>query len=304
MGQAKLRKQRIGNLYGTAEGSNFYVAPFTKSELVKKLPSNNAARHYLTLRPREAADFRLSVVYANILHFVGNLKQKLSYLPNEFREAFLRLLGHTFLSARQFEDWDQIVRDLRTVCDGKDNHIALATWAFAPDCSIWDDAVDPRHSCYSILQKIAETATVADQAGSWTQNTSISYACLASHKYIIPCAIPNHLSVAGSIAGGGLIYRSGSLFLLDDACGIAKRKKDENLWLARLRGDGIYALGPLAETGDLKPSEIKAMRQFIGSFKGSKISGRLNPGREVSAAKICRAVGMTVSGNYAFIGHD
>jgi hypothetical protein len=135
-------------------------------------------------------------------------------------------------------------------------------------------------------------------------NTKVSCGCLLSHRYLVPCAIPNHLSAAGSIASGGLIYRSGSLLLFDDSCGIIKRKRDDNLWLARLREDGIYALGPLAETGGLKPSEIKAMRQFIGSFKGSKISGRLNPGREASAAKICRAVGMTVSGNYAFIGHD
>jgi hypothetical protein len=304
MGQAKVRKQRIGSLYGTAKGSNFYVAPFMRKELVKKLPTHSPARHYLTLHPHEAADLRLSVAYATIYALGENYTRKLSYLPDEFREAFLRLLGHTLVSARQFEDWNQIACDLRAVCDGEDNQMALATWAFAPDCSVLDDAVDPRHSCYSILQKILDTAIAIDEAGSWTCNTKYSCACLASHKYMIQCAIPNHLSAAGSIASGGLVFKSGSLLLFDDSCGIIERRRDDNLWLARLRKDGIYALGPLAETGDLKPSEIKAMRQFIGSFKGGKISGRLNPGREVSAAKICRAVGMTVSGNYAFIGHD
>ena len=304
MGQAKLRKQKIGSLYGTAEGSNFYVAPFMRKELARKLPSNSAARHYLTLNPRQAADFRLSVAYANIYALGGNITQKLLCLPDEFREAFWRLLGHTLLSVRQFEDWGQIASDLRTVCDGEDNQLALATWPFAPGFSVLEDAVDPRHTCYSILQKFTETIAKSGDADSWAQNTIDSYACLANHKYIIACAIPNHLSAASAIASGGLIYRSGSLFLFDDSLGISERKNDENLWLARLRQDGIYALGPLAETGDLKPSEIKAMRQFIGSFNGGKISGRLNPGREVSAAKICKAVGMTVSGNYAFIGRD
>jgi hypothetical protein len=253
--------------------------------------------------PKDAAELRL-IVAADTLGWMGLSAKRLFSLPGDFVNSFLRLLGHSLLFARQFEDWEQIAKDLNTICSGNENHLALANWHKAADGHISSNTVDIRHACYSILQKICDIIAMNSRHSTWLLENSKACLCLASHEFLVSSAIPNHLSAVGTIAAGGLLCKSGSLYLFDDSLSVNERKNNENLWLVRLRKDGIYALGPLAGIGDLKPSEVKGMRSFVDSYQGPQVMGRLDPGRETAAAKICSAVGMTVSGNHAWIGHD
>jgi hypothetical protein len=74
------------------------------------------------------------------------------------------------------------------------------------------------------------------------------------------------------------------------------------LWLARLRPDGIYATSRLGKIGNLKPSEIKSMQLYINNYSGIPISGKMELLQGDEASRICKLLGMTIEGQYAWIG--
>jgi hypothetical protein len=301
MGQAKIRKAKLGAIYGTPEGSNSYVAPFVCRDRLKKF-SNNPAKAYLTMSPGNAHMLRQEVATQTILAFGPNVQRKLLTLPPDFFSAFLRLFGHVLICSRQFEDWKQIAKDLKVISCGIENRKALADWPYCPAEPISHDSVSARHTCYALLQHFTNDFNDAREE-SFKNNV---YACLslADPRYVIVAAIPNHLQAVSCIGAGYLLHRAGSLFLFDSACDRPKTQEGERktLWLTRKRPDGIHALAPMANIGGLKPSEIKSMRNFITSYSGKIMVGELNPGRESSAEKICKAIGLTVEGKQAFMG--
>jgi hypothetical protein len=303
MGQAKIRKAKLGAIYGTPEGSNSYVAPFVCRDRLKRLSSDNPAKAYLTMSPANAHMLRQEVATQTILACEPNIRRKLLTLPPDFSDAFLRLFGHVLINSRQFEDWKQIAKDLKVVSCGIENRKALADWKCCPNEYISHDSVSARHACYAILQQITNDFNVLEEKRY--RNNMYACACLADPRYIIMNAIPNHLVAVSSIEAGYLLHRAGSLFLFDSAGDRPKTRREgerDTLWLTRKRPDGIHALAPMANIGGLKPSEIKSMRNFITSYSGKIMVGELNPGRESSAAKICKAIGLTVEGKQAFIG--
>ena len=92
---------------------------------------------------------------------------------------------------------------------------------------------------------------------------------------------------------------AGSLHLLDAVGG---HGRDHELWLARLRPDGIYATSQLAKVGNLKPSEIKSMQAYVKGYSGMPISGKLELLQGNEASRVCKLLGMTIEGEFAWIG--
>jgi hypothetical protein len=299
MGQAKRRREQLGALYGTPEGSNSYIAPYFDPDKVKLLKKDSAAKHYISLPPSKAKELRLHVAIMHINWLGETLKKQLSTLPDDFVEAFFRLLGHAILPARQFEDWHQISADLKTLTVGPENLEALASWPFAADEPVTSGKCDPRHACYALLQKVTNM-DLEKRGANGIENAHACW-CLKDHRYIISSFIPDHLVSVSCIQGGYLMHQSGSLYLFDQSCGLVL-ENDEPLWLTRLRPDGIFALGPMAQCEPLKPSEVKGMLQYVRSYVGPRFVGRLNPGREADAARLCKAVGLSVEGHRAWIG--
>jgi hypothetical protein len=300
MGQAKNRKRQLGELYGTPKGSNFYVAQYFDPRKVRLLSKNSPAREYLTMSREKAQNLRVSAACMH-LGLLGNKlsNQIMGELPRDFVSAFIRLFGHCIIQARQFEDWDQIAKDLHTITTGKENIKALATWPYAVDRPVSSGECDPRHACYALLQGV--TNMTLEKGMCWEHNL-LATSCLKDHKHIIVNAIPDHLISISCIEAGFLLHRSGSLYLFDQACDREREKGRETLWLTRLRPDGIYAMGPMAQVERLRPSEIKGMRKFVLSYTGPRILGELNPGRERDAGRLCKAIGLTVDGKRAWIG--
>lgn len=299
MGQAKARKQRLGSLYGTPEGSNSYIAPYFDPYKVKLLKKDSAAKHYISLPPLKAQQLRIYVAMIHIDLLGKKFRDQLNTLPDDFVLAFVRLLGHVIVPARQFEDWHQIATDLITLTAGPENLQALATWPFAVDEPISSGKCDPRHACYAMLQGLTNM-NPARKGANFVENKQACW-CLKHHKYLICNTIPDHLVSVSCIQAGYLMHQSGTLYLFDQNCGRVLEKK-ETLWLTRLRPDGIFAMGPMAQSQPLKPSEIKGMLQYVRSYSGPKIVGELNPGREADAARLCKAVGLSVEGHRAWIG--
>jgi hypothetical protein len=299
MGQAKARKQRLGSLYGTPEGSNSYIAPYFDPDKVKLLKKDSAAKYYISLHPSKAKQLRIYVAMMHIDLLGEKFRNELITLPDDFVEAFVRLLGHVIVPARQFEDWHQIAVDLRTITAGPKNLQALATWPFAANEPVSSGKCDPRHACYALLQKLTNMDP-AQKGANFDENMQACW-CLKHHKYIIFNTIPDHLVSVSCIQGGYLMHQSGSLYLFDQSCGLVL-ENDEPLWLTRLRPDGIFALGPMAQCEPLKPSEVKGMLQYVRSYVGPRLVGKLNPGREADAARLCKAVGLSVEGHRAWIG--
>ncbi len=301
MGQAKIRKMKLGGIYGTPEGSNSYIAPFVCRNRLKMLPSDSPAKAYLTMPASKAHKLRQAAATATILALGPKVQSKLMTLPPNFFSAFLRLFGHVLINARQYEEWKQIAKDLKVISCGTENKQALADWPFGSPENITHESVTARHTCYALLQQV--TNNFNDPKDERHQNNMHAGFCLADHRHVIVGAIPNHLVAVSCIEAGYLLHRAGSLFLFDQACGRSKTEVGENtLWLTIKRPDGIHAMGPMADVGGLRPFEIKSMRNFTASYCGAVIAGELNPGRESAAERICKAIGLTVKGNQAFIG--
>lgn len=283
MGEARRRKRQLGELYGTPEAS-----------LANRLAriKNQAGVFYLDLDPATAFEVRFAAADNYLQKYPAEVIEDMHSLPADFFASFHCLLGHVLVGARQWEFWDEISRHLVKITTGSENTDALIAWnTGAGDC--WSD---PRIWCFNILQKLP------DMPLGWRNNAIKAEICrhgIGSGKIWYVEGIPNHMTVSGSLAAGCALHQAGSLYLFDPG---HVRGGNHELWLARLRPDGIYATSQLAKTGDLKPSEIKSMKNFIAGYKGPRISGQLENAQGLDAQRICKAVGMTVAGNRAWIG--
>lgn len=297
MGEAKRRRQQLGSLYGTPEGSNCRVPDFVNKKELYLLPKSHPVRQYLSLSKKEAAAFR----YVNAVTFLQQqgFLHRLNELPLEFAEAFVRLVGHELAMSREHEDWDQICSDLHAITDGSENRQALATWHKAENRPIIQ-VKNARHACYAALQGMLNERFL-------NVNNKIAVKCVDLSSLMLIDLIPDHLVSIASVEAGYLLHRSGSLHLIDTACGREQEKQpdlNERLWLTRLRPDGIYAIGVNAAVGGLKCSEIKGMKRFIQNYKGPKLQGRIMdcPGFHTRCADLCRLVGLAVNKEIAWMG--
>lgn len=253
---------------------------------------------YLDLSPKKAAAFRDTLADLHLTFLPAEQAKGILALPSSFFQSFRYLFGQALVGARHWEFWDDICTHLINITSGEKNKKALASWNRGDRQEI---AANPRIHCFNLLQKIPD---MPPPMRLETCRKEVLFFGLKSEKIWYQQGIPHHIGISATIAGGGILHKAGSLFLLD--AGNA-RKYDHELWLTRLRHDGIYATSQLAKIGNLRPSEIKSMRQFVSTYKGEPIGGDLEiiEGKATErneALRVCKALGMVIENNVAWIG--
>ena len=287
------RKQKISAALAPSLYDDFDVSKF------KRLGDESPVAQYLSMSCKQAEYFRLKVAKLSLDLFfraIPKLKPEITSLPCKFYDSFVRLLGHSLVPGRLKEGWSDVCEDLHAISDGDHNEASLAKWPFAP--SLLEDFVDARVACYGILEAIC--------------NDPLSFVNPTYFKSLVLCAngmeiehdaIRNHLVICGAKSAGYALCKAGSLLLIDQSCGrpLGGNIGFDPLWLVRLRPDGIYAYGRLAEVGGLLPSEIKAMRNFVVNYNGAPLRGEFIGGRRHKSAKLCKAVGLRVEGIHCWL---
>lgn len=253
---------------------------------------------YLDLNPTKAAAFRDTLADVHLSFLPTQQAKEILTLPLPFFQSFRYLFGQALVGARHWEFWDDICTHLINVTAGEKNKKALADWNRGDQQEI---IANPRIHCFNLLQKIPDMPSPMRIKACRKEILSLG---LKSKKIWYQQGIPHHIGISATIAGGGILHKAGSLYLLDAG---NTRKCDHELWLTRLRHDGIYATSQLAKIGNLRPSEIKSMRQFVSTYSGKPIGGNLEiiEGKATQrdeATRICKALGMVIEDNVAWIG--
>ena len=263
----------------------------TKQDRKKQAPTTGA--YYLDLDYETAFELRSKVTHMHLSLLPKYQINAMLQLPQRFFYGFYCLLGHVLVGARQWEFWEEISTDLKIITSGEQNTQALRAWNNGDKKEIY---CNPRIHCFNLLQKLPDMFSPMRLK---TSKEEIIRHGIKSSKIWHQEAIPHHVGISGSIAGGGSLHVAGTLHLLDAGGG---RGYDHELWLARLRPDGIYATSQLAKVGNLKPSEIKSMQAYINNYAGTPLSGRLESAQGDEASRICKLLGMTIEGEFAWIG--
>lgn len=251
---------------------------------------------YIKTPPEEAVKLRVYSAAMFLSVRLNPLCARLGALPEDFRLAFLRLLGHTLVPAQITKDREGVVRDLLAITKGEENQAALATWSDAPAFTVTSRRCDIRHACYVLLQKLHDTelTTLTLQA--------MKFDVFCNGKHTMVDVIPTHLACSGIVAAGKVLHRSGSLILGDSAKSRNPDEKGERLWLFRERPDGVYATSVFHGHEPLRPSEIKDMRKWVNSYRGRKMRGKISALTFSDSRKICQSIGLTISGSDAYLG--
>lgn len=262
-----------------------------KQSRKKQRRSDDAS--YLDLDLNSAFDLRCKVANMHLSLLPKEESNAMLKLPSSFFESFYSLLGHVLVGARHWEFWDEISANLMAITSGQENQHALAAWNHGDKAEIKSN---PRIFCFNILQKFPDMFSPMRLK---TCRQEILRHGLGSEKIWYQEGIPHHVGICGTVAGGGSLHTAGTLHLLDAGFG---RKCDHELWLARLRPDGIYATSQLGKIGNLKVSEIKSMQKYIVNYSGIPLSGKLETMQGDDARRICKLLGMTIEGEFAWIG--
>jgi len=265
-------------------------AKLKKSKKQKAIRDNSC---YLDFSPEKAANLRNAVADLHLSLLPYEQSKKLLTLPSSFFNSFYYLFGQALVGARHWEFWDDIRHHLLNITVGEENQKALAAWNHGDKKEIH---TNPRIHCYNLLQKIPDMMSPPRLEICRKEVLRLG---LKSEKIWYQEGIPHHVGISGTIAGGGTLHQAGSLYLLDAG---KARKFDHELWLVRLRHDGIYATSQLSKIGNLKPSEIKSMKQFISNYDGDPIKGSIEVIQGNEAVRICKSVGMVIEGGFAWIG--
>ena len=264
-----------------------------QSKTKQNRKKHNDGSYYLDLDCESAFDFRCKLADMQLQMIHKNQLNELMRLPSSFFSSFYSLLGHILAGARYYEFWEEIVNCLKTVTSGEENIQALKYWNNHNKKEICEN---PRIYCFNILHKFPDVATPMKVK---IFKEEISRHGFKSDRIWYLEGIPHHLAICGNIAGGGSLHTAGTLHLIDAGKG---RGYNHELWLARLRTDGIYATSRLGKIGNLKPSEIKSMQSYINNYSGIPISGKMELLQGDEASRICKLLGMTIEGQYAWIG--
>lgn len=262
------------------------------------------ANFYLTAKSKRAQQFRLQLAHECIDNMTADLimggkKIKvpmsciLEMLPLAFVAAYVNLVGHTMVASRHKDFWSEISRDLLVITEGLENEIALKEWGNFEGEYTKINPTWARTWCYASLQQLAETSEPIRTFGLAAE--VLKYGV----DNVFYDAIPTHLVISSCVAQEKVIYQSRSLLL----CYQEKRDNlsAKELWLVKKRGDRIYTTSTEAADNGLTVSDVRQMRNFIRHYQGEKISGRLCPGREAKAARICRSIGLSIEKNYAIL---
>lgn len=247
---------------------------------------------YMQMGAKAAEAFRQTVA-TDALTRMPPLIGSIAALPESFRSAFARLWGHLLCPGRMTDDIAAIISSLRAVTEGEENERALASWPFAPDLPVVDSRVDPRHACYSLLQKTMETSPSPCAVEAIRRDASVY------GKHSLLGAIEAHLVCSSIVAAGLVLCQSGSLLIGHQPIRECHDNENEHLWLFRRRPDGIYAVSSFSGHPPLCVSEVKKMRQWVQSYRGRPLTGKFNFLSAVDSLRICRAIGLTVRGEYA-----
>lgn len=294
MGQAKRRKQQLGGLYGTPNGSN-------RSD-VAHLKKNQTFLYktYLSLDSQLAYECRLLATERYLARCGFDKRSK--ELPQCFWHHFKNLLGHIFMPGREVESWCSIRDSLVCISCGEEERKSFKTWPHGPELNLLETP-DPRHACWAALEKMPDLMVNTPE---WKDTNCWLFKKNKELFYDIP---QNHLHAMSCLANGSVLHRSGSLFLVDKACGRQQRDEQvkegrdsrDRLGIFKLRPDGVFALGALANTGTLQVSEIKDMRFFVEQYKGSPISGKFRYFTAHTSARIAKAIGLQIQGEWAHL---
>ena len=313
-GMARQGKMRCGSVKGKG-----VLAPFSlcfyfvfstktmgkqsslkKQRLVFKSPTD-WANVYLNAKDARARDFRLQVAHECIDKMTCSwtitgapipTSYILQLLPASFVNAYINLVGHTMMGSRHRDFWAEIVRDLLIITDGSDNKRALKEWGTVENFAIFDRTM-AKGACYAVLQQLAEKSQPIRIQGLKAEVLK------NGSSNIFFDAIPTHLVISSCIEKQQIIHQSGSLFL----CYAQDYKygKDRELWLVKKRVDGIYTTAAEAKDGSLKVSDLRGMRDFVSNYQGITMKGTLCPGREKQAARMCKSIGLRVTGTQAWL---
>lgn len=296
MGQAKRRKQQLGSLYGTPDGSN----KSNVTRLIKKQTFLNES--YLSLGPQLAYEIRILVTERYLAQYSFDKRKK--ELPLGFWNHFKNLMGHILMPGREVESWHSIRDSLVCISCGEEERKSFKTWPHGPFYNLLETP-DPRHACWAALEKMPDLMVNTPE---W--NDSNYWLCKKNKElyYDIP---QNHLHAMSCLANDSVLHSSGSLFLVDKACGRQEcdkqaegdtgRMDSDELGIFKLRPDGVFALGALANTGTLQASEIKDMRSFVKHYKGRPISGKFRYLTARDSMRIARAIGLEIQGEWAHL---
>jgi len=265
-------------------------AKLKKSKKQKAVRDNSC---YLDFSPENAANLRDAVADLHLSLLPYEQSKKLLTLPPSFFNSFYYLFGQVLVGARHWEFWDDIRHHLLNITLGEENQKALAAWNHGDKKEI---CINPRIHCYNLLQKIPDMP--CPMRLQILRKEVLRFG-IKSYKFWCMEAIPHHIGISATIAGGGILHQAGSLYLLDAG---KIRQCEHELWLVRLRHDGIYATSQLSKTGNLKPSEIKSMKKFIANYRGDRIKGSLELLQGSEATRICKALGMVIEDGFACIG--
>jgi len=259
----------------------------------RKIETAESSSWYLDLNLRKAAAFRNKLVQVQLALYSPRVVAKIQCLPSSFLESFRYLFGQVLVGARHWEFWDDIRDHLINVTSGEANQRALADWNHG--VNVHENA-DPKIYCFNLLQKTPDMPSQMRIAACREEILRLGF---DSEKIWFQEGIPHHLTISATIAGDGILHEAGSLYLLDAG---KTRQSNHELWLARLRNDGIYATSRLGKIGNLRPSEVKSMKQFIAEYKGVPIGGRIEVTQGDDATRICKFLGMTIESGVAWIG--
>lgn len=276
--QSSLKKQKMTN-FRAEDWVNFYFN--AKNARAKSFRLEVARKSIDKIKIQSTASSPLIPIRAF-----------LQLLPSSFVNAYLNLVGHTLVAIRHKDFWADIAKDLLIITNGHQNELALKGWGSKEDIFVSDD-ITARMRCYKSLRLLAEQITPEKIYG---MRESI-------RKYgrngIFLDGIPSHLVVSSCVANKQIIHQSGSLILCYERD--CSDNKDKELWLAKKRLDGIYAISTEAMDESLKVSEIRKMRQFVNNYDGVEMQGRLCPGREMQASRICKSIGLHVDEPFAWL---
>ena len=246
---------------------------------------------YLELNHNDAREFRFAIADGCLRLFPAEQTDMFSTLPIDFFSAFYCLLGHLLVGARQYEFWDEISTCLKILTSGPENIQSLAAW----NQGNFDEITkNPRIHCFNILQKWPDIVT-PERANLIRKE--IVKNCMDLNRVWYVEGIPHHVGISAAIAGGGSLHVAGTLHLV-----VNGPKNANELWLARLRPDGIYATSQLGKIGNLKVSEIKSMKKFIANYSGNPVGGHLELFQGNEATRICKLLGMIIKDGVAWIG--
>ncbi len=108
--------------------------------------------------------------------------------------------------------------------------------------------------------------------------------------------VGDHVDNAADIAAGRVLCDAGELVLHYRH---AERLKDAELCLSHRAADGLLHFHPDPAVSLVPVGAIRKLRKFVHQYKGSTMAGKIS--EHPAAARLCRAIGLTVRNDHGFL---